>query len=216
VKYVIPALMSTLLVAASGYAEPITAGSMLIDISQEGGTVTLTGQNFAFTGGVGLGDIGTYAPTAQCRFGCSPGTIDAGMTVRTPYTLSGAFTLDGRSFPFDANSERANLEMTFASTLIPPAQLETGSFTLISPFSLTGRFLWYDVFGLEPSNPQIDFWGAGTLRALMESDGTQLYMRSAEYDFAHAPEPATLWLMATGIAVIIFRRRSRPTRQAVY
>jgi hypothetical protein len=93
--------------------------------------------------------------------------------------------------------------------------------TLTAPFSLTGSFTWFDVFATnpDPPNPHIDFSGNGTLTAIFDHrtfefpGQNQLFLRSAQYDFAEpTPEPGTLLLFGSG-GLILFRtiRRRLPT-----
>lgn len=206
-------LLGVLCSLSSGqlFADSITTGHLIIT-DQLDGSAVFTSDRFSLTSFLGLGSLNTYEPLETCRFGlCHPGdACDAGVTLRTPYDITGTATLDGRAFTFDASTERIDASFTLAATIVPPLQLAPGFLTVTAPFSLSGSFLWLDRFAFDPTNPHVDFSGAGTVTALMEyiPEGNQLYFRRADYEFTHAPEPATLLLMATGLGVMGFRRKA--------
>jgi hypothetical protein len=197
------------------YADPVTLGNLSVDAQQQGGTLSFSGSRFTFAGGAGFGNIGNYVPITQCSFGqCQQGqSFDAGVTLTTPYDLSGTFMLDGRSYSFDASSERILMNLTLMATVMTPAQLELGLFTVTAPFLMTGNFLWFNTFGNDPANPTLSFSGQGLLTAMMEyvstPDGNQMYFRGANYNFtaAHAPEPGTWLMIVSGLLLGLHLRK---------
>lgn len=205
----------------SAYADPITTGSMLYSTPPAGMTISIAGERFALDGGFRLSER-LFGPNETCRFGlCQPGqSLNFGGAFDGAPEMSGTFTLDGRTFPITGGiaNDRLNLHVGFSATVVPPSDVSPGLVTATAPFSFTGSFLYFDSFANGATNPQIAFTGNGTLTAIFDYRNfefpgqNQLFLRSATYDFAQpaaTPEPATVLLLATGLAGVVRARRSR-------
>lgn len=218
-RHFVPGLLVTLAFAfcRSASADPITTGSMVYTALPESLSISVGGERFAFDGAFHLGEH-LFGPNETCRLGfCNPGQSlnFGGVNFHGPFDVSGTFRLGDRTFAVNTNTERADLRFDWNATLVAPSDLPLGLVTLTAPFSLTGSFIWFDVFAHTPANPHLDFFGNGTLTAIFDHRNfefpgqNQLFLQSARYDFAPTPEPGTLLLLATGLAGVVSARRTR-------
>ena len=213
------ALLACLLFAAETRADTfqITGGSATSG-NFTGGTFTLTGTGFTLNGGFFQGPNSCSPCTAGQT--ANVGSFNLGLdivSVATPSTFQGV-TYDSLSYSFGF--------MQFSASLVVPGET-AALFTVTTPFSFMATLQGCTnplgpINGCQPGDIVFDnatFLGQGVATVEMSSidgpDGRLYSIRSIRYDFAPAatPEPATIALLASGLAGVgaAARRRRRKT-----
>jgi PEP-CTERM motif len=198
---------------------PETGPHAVVSLTGTAGVV-LTASAFAFGG------------LLACEFGCDPGSVFQSPTgfVTELHLTEGLAALPDQPGPIHfSRTSGADvvgagwMAFTTFGSLALPANPSTGH-TFSAPFTFTGS-LGVPGF-LPPSTPDGDpvpvflraaFTGAGTATTTFglqrQPDGIDRFvLESVRYDFenhAVVPEPASIGLLATGLAVLAARRRQK-------
>ena len=223
---------------APATAEPfiITSGSFITSPDPtRGGTLDVSGTggwafhvNWLANGRIDArttcgSDLGGGAP-------CDPGTlvspgasysiVDVPFLGSTDLAATGSVTLNGTSygvFPFTAFT--GDLRFEGEPFVLPPAATVDGVVEVSSPFVFTGTLSGYDIFRRDPLmifSTQLQGYGLARLSFQPFPSG-RLTLQSATYEFTDPiPEPATLALVASGLAVVMRTRRRREQRRRVW
>ena len=198
--------------AAAAAADPvrITAGALIYEgRSNSFSPLTLEGtMGFTFSGKPGFG---VFAPGECVVPDCASGASLSLLARWSGGDLGGTATFDGATYwPIGSQASNSSLSVEFLGSVFAPA---SGTAAMLSvPFLFNALFF-------APSSPGLTsahvLSGQGTaLASLLRHPGTGAWrFERLEYRFgepAHAPEPATLTLLATGGAVAGWRlRRAR-------
>lgn len=208
----------TLCVAPAAHADPIavTAGQFVV-AWDDPSYFNISGTGFNVSG---LFVRVTVSPQTVCFSGCSPGTVvDMSSTAGLQLGTSLSAMINGTQLvtPGDPTSF-LELSGTFqfdgGSVVIPTQVPEFGPVTLSAPFSFHGDVAGYrrDNLNGEPAF-RLDLVGQGTANLLLSrTPGGLLGAPEAVYAFAPAdpvPEPTTILLCGSGLAMLVRRRRSR-------
>jgi hypothetical protein len=189
--------------ASTATAVPVTVtgGSATTPPGLGNFAVNLTGMNFSFS----VADFG--APRQQLCGLCSPGGTFPG-TIFVSLPDSGTLTYNGVTYgPGTAVIATNDFVITLPSFTIP-ADLSP----VVSPFTMTGTLGVTPFGGPAPFTLELTGSGTVTFTFIPRSDGTST-LASAVFSFAPAaaevPEPATMVLLATGLAGVAVRARKR-------
>jgi len=170
----------------------------------------LQGTNFRAVGGAGDAPAGSVR--SSCTYPCLAGaTFSVISGTSLPTGTIGALILDGqtRGGFFDGSGLRFN-----TGFVTIPLDAES-QLTLSTTFSMSGIVDFQEINlqggGLTGFTFSTDVFGSGIASfSLVFSPISREYeIRSAQYDFQPVPEPATLFLFATGIVGLAARYRSR-------
>jgi PEP-CTERM motif len=213
--------------AGVAFAEPVVVTSGLFEI---------TGDNppfFRFFGDDGFELSGIFATVASspfltCLAGCAPGselnmnTVAGGTSGSGSLGFATGAIIDGTVFypPFALSPESPVLTGTLrfeSPTVIVPPQQDDALFLLniTVPFTLTGDVTGFAHDDLDATTALFRFGlvGHGSARLSMVKFDGALDEGKLEYTFAAAadpvPEPATIFLLGTGLAGAGLRRYRR-------
>ncbi len=145
---------------------------------------------------------GIFEPWSQCfNPECIAGTTVSLHATWTGLDLTGTAIFQGTTYPLGNESiDSAQAVMQWDGALMLPADFGGGSLT--APFAFSGLLLY-------PTDPnfggqqRVDLTGKGTATLTFAASGVfpgAFDLTAARYDFEPTPEPASLLLLATGIA----------------
>jgi len=198
-----------LITASGAAAEPINilSGSLVFatNFSHQVGPLSLTGTDgFSVVGGIDLGEnlVGPFPCTCQ-----PSSTEDIGGPPVVGSGFSGTnVTFEGRTFlNVGSGNSEAELALQFLGTVALPA-LGQSPIVLTAPFRLQDqRSFFFPGFPFH----SVPIRGGGIATIGLEPLNGLWELQNARYDFAAqaTPEPATLLLIASGLAGLAFRSR---------
>jgi len=208
--------------AATAHADPllVTGGSFTDGVSS--GFWQLIGDGFSLSAGTEGSAGGLFHSCKPCGWEATPNTLMFTVNVNgSPFLGGSPGTFNDVSYPhtvFDG-------DLTFAGPSFSAAILSPTNLMLTAPFTMTGHLTAFANGTDESFNgPRLftaDFTGRGTATAQFVQDPTEpgqpnlFEVRSVVYQFESAnaaptPEPATLFMIGTGLAVV--GRRYLPKR----
>ena len=194
-------------------AEPIVITSGLLTVTGSTRTMTLQGEGFSFIGGINSN--ANVQPYLLCFFACEPGTTISLLTISTGSDVRGDVTYLGESFPCCSGVDFRSADMRVRFTgeaVIPPLGGDTAEVT--APFLFEG--------GIRPppstSLPSGTLTGGGLATLVLRTPlppvtapGWQF--QRLEYLFiadpSVVPEPASMLLVGSGLALLLQIRRRR-------
>jgi hypothetical protein len=207
-----PSLALVILCFASTFCRPSPVSADVIQITdgtfigtQTSGTFDLIGDDFAFTGG------GSYASNFFGPSLCNGGTICTSVNLGATFSgidLFGTVTLDGITQSLNGISFPSMFLSMLGSASLP---LDFSAPTSVSaPFTLSGSLAWTL---LDPPD-QILGQGIATISLTPGVVAGVPYWQfeGARYDFTDAsvvPEPASLWLLGSGLLSVAWRQRRK-------
>jgi len=218
VQMVSGVVLISALTAAGVFAEPVTISSGTVVAQITEGSFILTGDGFSFSGGVPQGF------SAPSLFQCEP----CSGADRLPLDLNsfssfhvegGAAELKGVTYP----STNLFGVFTFTSPFnaFSSATVAASGGSPVEPFTFSGELLDYPAGSDGRGTPIFDVQlsGSGFAHAAFTNlGGGQFSAHDITYQFSApasvTPEPASLLLLASGLAAIAGFRRSTSTRRA--
>ncbi len=208
-------LAVTLGAARAADADTIHIDSGALNFGYSSGTLSIAGdRGFSMTGYVDIVG-GIYGPWEKCSDPvCGSGVAIPLFAYWSGNDLPGVATFEGKTYPKLGSADVAQgAWVKFFGTAIAPS-LDAGSTaTVTAPFTFQGLFT--QPVGSDPYSLTVnhDLVGSGTATLWLEKgyDGTSWRVTASRYDFVPTPEPATLVLVGSGLA-LAFARRRRSTR----
>ena len=207
-----------LLGATTALADPVTVTSGHVTALETGGTFSFRGDGLSLTGNPTVpGYVSSFWECSPCR----PGD---GLTFSLSSTAGGTFD-SGREGEFDhiyyGETWLAG-NLVFTAGDITSAILGTGQTSISLPFTFTGEILNYESYAsrVTPGSAPLfvaTLVGSGIATAhfrgpVADPDGALFFADHITYDFTSAaptPEPSSLFLLGTGAAALLARRRIR-------
>ncbi len=210
------------LAAAVGAAEVasadtihITSGALQFGVTF--GTLEIAGdRGFTMFSSVDVTG-GIYSPWEVCSVPvCAPGTPIPLFAAWSGNDLPGVATLDGNVYPrLGSLSEVQGGAVQFFGQATAPPLGASSSAVVTAPFTFTGFFVQPTGAGFE--SVRHDLVGSGTTTLWLEKnfEGTTWRAVASRYQFDQlaTPEPATLVLVGSGLALAFARRRLRSSRR---
>lgn len=200
-----PAQAETITLTTGGFVTSDTnVYSVRLDMAGE----TMAGEGFRLQGGAFPGN---FQPPVECSIGqCFPGaTIDL-KAFWSGGDISGTVVQGGRTFTsLSSPNLDQGLVLDWTGSLTIPLDFAGGA--LSAPFRFSGQWTYQD----DPFATAYRFplTGIGTAILTLSpfvDDPRVFGLDAARYEFAPTPEPASMVLLATGLAgVVAARRRQR-------
>ena len=170
------------------------------------------GNNFTASGGAGDGQSrqGIQSP---CSFSpCQPGAT-ANPSSLVTFDGAGTATFNGTTSGAWWFAQDSHLTFSGLSVVIPESTAST--LTLTSTFTMTGTVVVHALHDF-PNHPilfstTVSGSGIATLsfQYFATPGGGGYVLSNVRYDFTTIPEPTTLFLLGTGLAGLVARRRRR-------
>ncbi len=160
---------------------------------------------------------GIYAPWEVCSSPvCGPGAAIPLFAAWSGNDLPGVATLDGNVYPrLGSLSEVQGAAVQFFGQATAPPLGASSSAVVTAPFTFTGFFMQPTGIGFESARH--DLVGSGTTTLWLEKnfEGTTWRAVASRYEFEPlaTPEPATVVLLGSGLALAFARRRLKSSRR---
>lgn len=211
-------------VVVIGFLPLVSARADPVTITNVSGDATLVNSSPSVKGTVNIsgGSFSANVRTFNGSFGlaaCSPGRVTGCTSANLGWLssdLAGTITFNGISFIPDANNQLL-LMFNSITFVIPPEFLNSSAIQITAPFTFAGHLSTI----LFPTQP-VTLSGQGTVNVLLVnrtiSGFNGFFLDHADYIFGPQapgltiepiPEPATLLLLASGLAGVILRLKKR-------
>lgn len=202
---------------ASARADPITItgvsgiATLVNSAPSARGMVNIAGDGFSATVNTFNGNFGLAPCTTSRVTGCTSANLGWFSS-----DLGGTITFKGISFIPDANNQLA-LMFSSITFVIPPEFLSSAAIQITAPFTFSGHF-----GSIRFPNEPVTLLGEGTVNVLLVNRTIAgfngFFLDHADYVFGPKasgltiepiPEPATILLLASGLAGALMRFRKK-------